>query len=261
VVDDNIVNQKLAAKILQKMGHTVDIVENGQLGVDKVKSRNYDIVFMDCQMPVMDGYAAVGAIRDYEAGGDRLPVVAMTANAMKGDREKCLAAGMDDYITKPFKPKDFKEAVATWVEVEATVEKKVEKKPEPAASGEGLTVLVVDDNVVNQKLAAKILQKLGHSVDIVKNGREAVDSVGSKGYDIVFMDCQMPEMDGYTATRTIRGSEDGGKRLPIVAMTANAMKGDRENCLDAGMDDYITKPFKSADFEKAIRTWVESHTA
>jgi len=267
VVDDNIVNQKLASKILQKMGHQVDIVENGQLGVDSVAAGAYDIVFMDCQMPVMDGYAAVGAIREREtkANLDRLPVVAMTANAMSGDREKCLAAGMDDYITKPFKPKDFKEAVATWIESgegEAAEEAqpvvlKKEPKPVPVVTTDGLTVLVVDDNIVNQKLAAKILQKLGHSVDIVKNGREAVDRVGVKGYDIVFMDCQMPEMDGYTATRTIRGSEADGKRLPIVAMTANAMKGDRENCLEAGMDDYITKPFNSADFEKAIKSWVE----
>ena len=111
---------------------------------------------------------------------------------------------------------------------------------------------------MNQKLAAKILQKLGHKVDVVKNGREAVESVGNQSYDIVFMDCQMPEMDGYTATRTIRGEEGDARRLPIVAMTANAMKGDRENCLAAGMDDYITKPFKSADFEKAIETWVEA---
>ncbi|MEC9464421.1 MAG: response regulator [Myxococcota bacterium] len=269
VVDDNVVNQKLAAKILQKMGHHVDIVENGQLGVDKVKAGHYDIVFMDCQMPVLDGYAAVGAIREYEAGGTRLPVVAMTANAMKGDREKCLAAGMDDYITKPFKPKDFKQAVATWVtgqegeEPTAPAESKVEKVSESknvsaSEECEALMVLVVDDNIVNQKLAAKILQKLGHKVDVVKNGREAVESVGSQGYDIVFMDCQMPEMDGYTATRTIRGSEGDAQRLPIVAMTANAMKGDRENCLAAGMDDYITKPFKSADFEKAIETWVEA---
>lgn len=254
VVDDNIVNQKLAAKILQKLGRQVDICSNGAEAVERIRKGSYDIVFMDCQMPVMDGYTATQEIRNWESAGRRLPIIAMTANAMKGDREKCLEAGMDDYMTKPFKKADFARNLETWLEDRAQPQSQTE--PAKAASESGLQVLVVDDNIVNQKLASKFLQKLGHRVDIVSNGLLAVEQVKCKPYDIVFMDCQMPEMDGYTATRTIRGAEAGGTRLPIVAMTANAMRGDRENCMDAGMDHYITKPFKQLDFSEAIQTLV-----
>ena len=161
---------------------------------------------------------------------------------------------MDDYRTKPFKRADFERNISTWVSVpEPTADQNIVEE----SVSEGLRVLVVDDNVVNQKLASKFLQKLGHRVDIVSNGLLAVKQVEAQSYDIVFMDCQMPEMDGYTATRTIRGTETGEERLPIVAMTANAMTGDRENCLAAGMDHYITKPFKQADFLEAISSLVQ----
>ncbi|MBT6431966.1 MAG: response regulator [Deltaproteobacteria bacterium] len=255
VVDDNLVNQKLAAKMIQKLGHHVDIAVNGQLGFEQVQKSQYDIVFMDCQMPVMDGYTATKSIRNWEPKDKRLPIVAMTANAMTGDRERCLDSGMDDYMTKPFKKADFERNIETWVP-KVSVEASPPAKAEAEENTEGLRVLVVDDNVVNQKLASKFLQKLGHRVDVVSNGLLAVNQVKAEDYDIVFMDCQMPEMDGYTATRTIRGNEAEGKRLPIVAMTANAMTGDRENCLAAGMDHYITKPFKQLDFSEAITSLV-----
>ena len=157
-------------------------------------------------------------------------------------------------MTKPFKRTDFERNIETWV----SIPEPAVQPPEPEEPvQEGLRILVVDDNVVNQKLASKFLQKLGHRVDIVSNGLLAVKQVEAQSYDIVFMDCQMPEMDGYTATRTIRSGEAEGKRLPIVAMTANAMTGDRENCLAAGMDHYITKPFKQADFSEAISSLVQ----
>ena len=119
-------------------------------------------------------------------------------------------------------------------------------------------VLVVDDNLVNQKLSSKMLQRLGCEVQIVENGQLAVERLQERGFDVVFMDCQMPVMDGYEATRRVRTREENGKlaRTPIVAMTANAMQGDREKCLAAGMDDYITKPFKPADFKRMLESWV-----
>jgi len=119
-------------------------------------------------------------------------------------------------------------------------------------------VLVVDDNLVNQKLSSKMLQRLGCEVQIVENGQLAVECLQERGFDVVFMDCQMPVMDGYEATRRVRTREENGKlaRTPIVAMTANAMQGDREKCLAAGMDDYITKPFKPADFKRMLESWV-----
>jgi CheY-like chemotaxis protein/HPt (histidine-containing phosphotransfer) domain-containing protein len=117
-------------------------------------------------------------------------------------------------------------------------------------------VLLVEDNAVNQKLAVRLLEKLGCRVDLAGNGREAVDMLVTLPYDLVFMDCQMPEMDGYEATRLIRASETAAARVPIVAMTANAMRGDREKCLEAGMDDYIAKPIRAPELAAMLERWI-----
>ena len=117
-------------------------------------------------------------------------------------------------------------------------------------------VLVADDNRVNQKVAQVFLQRLGCTVDLAANGREAIDRIGDGPYDMVFMDCQMPELDGYAATREIRRRE-GASRTPIVAMTASAMEGDREKCLAAGMDDYIAKPVTKEDLRAAVARWAD----
>jgi CheY-like chemotaxis protein len=117
-------------------------------------------------------------------------------------------------------------------------------------------VLVVEDHAVNRMLATRLLAKLGCEVEIAENGRIALERTAQHSYDLIFMDCQMPEMDGYEATRAIRERERAGAgRTPIVALTANAMSQDRERCLEAGMDDYITKPYAAADFERALQRW------
>src|SRR5262249_45233977 len=115
-----------------------------------------------------------------------------------------------------------------------------------------------EDNVVNQKLAVRILERLGCQVELAVNGAVAVEMIAATEYDLVLMDCQMPELDGYEATRRIRARERGLKRIPIVAMTANAMAGDREECLAAGMDDYVSKPVKPGEIAAALRRWAGS---
>jgi len=117
-------------------------------------------------------------------------------------------------------------------------------------------LLVTEDNAVNQKVAVAILKKLGFTTDLANNGHEAVEMVRAKEYDLVFMDCQMPEMDGFQATRAIREMEGGGRRVPILAMTANAMQGDRERCLEVGMDDYIPKPITIVELKGALHRWL-----
>ena len=122
----------------------------------------------------------------------------------------------------------------------------------------GARVLITDDNVVNQKIAAKMLEKLGCRVDIAANGQEAINAVVNRSYDVLLMDCEMPEMDGFTATRQIRAREtDSGHRLPIVAMTANTSVEDRERCLDAGMDDHICKPVQFDELLTAMLKWTQ----
>jgi CheY-like chemotaxis protein len=124
------------------------------------------------------------------------------------------------------------------------------------STGRGGRVLIVEDNAVNQKLAAKVLEKMGCNVDVAANGLEAVQMIRQIPFDLVFMDCQMPVMDGYQATAEIRTFEGVGRRVPIVAMTAHAMQGDKEKCLKAGMDDYIAKPINLDEVKAALTRWL-----
>ena len=123
-------------------------------------------------------------------------------------------------------------------------------------AGRAVRILVAEDNLVNQRVAVRVLEKLGLPTDIAANGRDAVTMLGSAHYDLIFMDCQMPEMDGYEATREIRAGESPGRHVPVIAMTAEAMAGTRELCLEAGMDDYITKPVKMVDLFDALQKWI-----
>src|SRR5262249_40862062 len=129
-----------------------------------------------------------------------------------------------------------------------------DSQPRPSAA-DGPRVLLAEDNAVNQRLALRLLEKLGCCVDVVANGREAGGAVARGDYALVFMDCQMPEMDGFEATTTIRQCETGPRHVPIIALTASAMQGDREACLAAGMDDYLSKPLGMHDMERMLRRW------
>ncbi|MDQ6759888.1 MAG: response regulator [Acidobacteriota bacterium] len=118
------------------------------------------------------------------------------------------------------------------------------------------SILIAEDNLINQKVIERMVQKLGYRADLVANGREALEALTRMPYGLVFMDCQMPEMDGFEACREIRNRDLGGTRIPVIAITANAMKGDRERCLAAGMDDYVSKPFKQDDLKNVIEKWI-----
>ena len=128
-----------------------------------------------------------------------------------------------------------------------------------AQSGTKPRLLLVEDNAVNQKVACKMLEKLGYRVDVAGNGQEAVAAHERSPYPLIFMDCQMPEMDGFEATALIRKMEGQSAHTPIVAMTANAMQGDRERCLAAGMDDYVAKPIRPKDLQTVLDTWLGNH--
>ncbi len=263
LAEDNRVNQGFAVEILEGLGVAVELAANGAEAVDKAMANRYDLVLMDCQMPVMDGFEATRAIIARAKAGDiaEVPVVALTASDLKGDRELCLEAGMCDYVTKPMRKADLAHVLSKWLPASLVQQ----PAPEPEVSVDpsaprfsGTRILLVEDNRINREFALEMLHGLEADVQIAENGKIAVEKVRTQAFDIVLMDCQMPEMDGYEATGLIREMAAAGEigTVPIVALTANAMIGDREKCLSAGMDDFITKPVKKAQLVEAMTKWL-----
>jgi signal transduction histidine kinase/DNA-binding response OmpR family regulator len=224
----------------------------------------YQIAILDQQMPTMDGEELARAIK---ADGEleSTVLVLLTSIGVRGDAVPMKEAGFSAYLTKPARESQLRNALITvWgsrkraLSEQFVTRHSVGEDPatifpvEPAQPIFRARVLIVEDNAVNQRIAARLLEKLGCRVDVAANGREAVEMVDLLPYDAIFMDCQMPEMDGFEATREIRRRERSGIHRPIIAMTANATQGDRERCLEAGMDDYVSKPMRKADFTDAL---------
>ncbi len=268
VAEDNPVNQKLIMSILKKLGHNATLAENGALAVEAEKQAHYDLILMDLQMPVMDGLDATRNIIINAKGKERPIILALTANAMPGDKERCLDAGMDDYLTKPIQIKALVEKIEKWVPqkeqtdfAQSQVKQEGTKMPVQAQiilnDVEKVTykILVAEDNLVNQKLIMSILKKMGHNVTLVENGALAFEAALKENFDIIIMDLQMPVMDGLEASRQIKANDTIQPKPIILALTANAMSGDKERCLSAGMDDYLTKPIQIKILEEALKKW------
>jgi CheY-like chemotaxis protein len=226
----------------------------------------FELAILDRQMPEMDGVALARAVKsDRAIAATRL--VMMTSLGDVGDGPKLAQTGIAECLTKPVKHGVLRESIARILSSEpaATAASAVNGDPTgrpevPHAMRPGIRVLVAEDNPVNRKLALVQLQQLGYTADAVANGAEAIHAIERIPYDIVLMDCQMPEVDGYEATREIRRRQLGGKRIPIVAMTAHAMTGDREKCLEAGMDDYIRKPVDRGALAAMLVLWSPAAT-
>jgi CheY-like chemotaxis protein len=231
----------------------------------------FKVALVDYLMPAMDGEAFGRAVRAHREGSG-LRLVLLTSSGQRGEANRFHEVGFDGYFVRPVRQSILEQALSvvlaegrptTLVTRHSLAEAKpapIVRAPEPAPKPEQYRarVLVAEDNLVNQKLAVRILERLGCRVELAINGAVAVEMTAAAEYDLVLMDCQMPELDGYDATRQIRARERGLKRIPIVAMTANAMAGDREECLAAGMDDYVSKPVKPGEIEAALRRWAGS---
>ncbi len=175
----------------------------------------------------------------------------------------CKEAGISACLPKPVRPQRLLDALGDVLEpMVAELSRKTPGAPVvpaglPATLGDGRRVLAAEDNAVNKKLIGRLLEKAGFVADVVDNGRQAVEAVARVDYDAVLMDCQMPEMDGYQAAAAIRRAESGqSRRVPIIALTASAMESDRERCLAAGMDDYLTKPIKPSELADVLARWI-----
>jgi CheY-like chemotaxis protein len=210
----------------------------------------FGIVLIDSRSAETVGIEDCGDIlRQPQFGEARLVLLTCFAGHEAG--RIAVAAGFDCYLSRPLHESQLLDVI--------TAPKSSRKAS--AAPNSTLTdapssrILVAEDNAVNQRLMSKLLAKMGHAVEIAGNGRLAVEAATSQNYDLILMDCLMPVLDGFEATTAIRRQESPGRRVPIIALTANAMKGDRERCLEAGMDDYLSKPIDAGRLHAAIRRW------
>jgi PAS domain S-box-containing protein len=254
IVDDNATNRRILEEVFTNWHMRPVTVEGGaaalaELEKSSLAGQSFAVVLLDGHMPGMDGFALAQRItRDRRYAGTRL--VMLTSGAPE-DVSRCRKLGISAYLTKPVKQSELFDVVVSVIS-EPVIEKPKSPK-KPRARLRGLHVLLAEDNQVNQLVATRILQKLGHQVTVVSSGREAVSAVQSGKFDVIAMDVQMPEMDGLEATADIRRWErTTGTHIPIIAITAHAMKGDRERCLEAGMDGYTSKPIRIKELEQAI---------
>ena len=292
-VDDNETNRMVLYHYAHAWGMESVLAENGLQALDLLREQVQrgtpcDLAILDMNMPHMNGMELAQAIKA-DPDLKSLRLVLLTSSGLRGDSAKSQVVGVEAYLSKPVRKMDLQTSLESimapsqGVEVPGSVksEKAVQRERSLPQSASG-HILVVDDHVVNQQLAQMMLERLGHRIDVVSNGLEAIEAVKQIPYDLVFMDCQMPEMDGYEGTKKIREMESGRRealgvkgevqganssylspftphansRIPIVAMTANAMKGDREKCLAAGMDDYVSKPIKHEDLALIVAKWL-----
>jgi PAS domain S-box-containing protein len=263
VVDDNETNRRILRDMLGAEGVAVDAAASADAGFAALQraaqaGTPYDFAILDVQLPDRDGFALAAQIRAApELAG--LPLLILTSAGERGDAARCRELGVQAYLTKPVVRTDLIEAVGAMLAPAAPAALAAPTAPGAhiitrhsiTESRRSLRILLAEDNPVNQQVAVAMLVKRGHQVDVVETGRAAVDAVAARAYDVVLMDIQMPELDGLAATQRIRALPHG-RVLPVIALTAHALSGERERCLAAGMDGYLAKPFKAHELFAAV---------
>ena len=247
IVDDNEVNRRILQGMLLNWWMRPKVVADGKAALEALQRANdtgdpVQLILMDGMMPGMDGREVASRIKS-DPGLKQIPVVLLTSTTHPDYARQCLELGVEGYLTKPVRQTELLKLILSL----SGGQKKqpAVEKPEAVMPIRGVHVLLVEDNPVNQQIAVRMLERHGHSVKAAGNGREALGLLDMEHFDVVLMDVQMPDMDGFEATAAIRERElHTEAHVPIVAMTAHTMEGDRERCLGAGMDDYITKPIR-----------------
>jgi signal transduction histidine kinase/DNA-binding response OmpR family regulator len=259
VVDDNPTNRRILGEMLERWGMKPVLAANAEEALATLRAAQqpatpFALLLTDANMPGIDGFTLVERIRQ-EASLRQTTIMMLTSAGQRGEGARCRELGIAAYLVKPVSQSELLDAIrrvlATKVRLED--ERGLVTRHSLREARRGLRILLAEDNAVNQRLAARLLEKRGHTVVVTANGREAVEAFSRQKFDLVMMDVQMPEMDGFEATAAIRTRENAtGVHIPIIAMTAHAMSGDRERCLAAGMDGYVSKPIQAQEVFGAI---------
>jgi signal transduction histidine kinase/DNA-binding response OmpR family regulator len=264
IVDDNRTNRRILEGILKRWEMKFTSVEDGDTALEELSAARevaepYALILTDVHMPGMNGFTLVEHIR-HTPGLSTATIMMLTSAGHRGDALRCKELGVSAYLLKPIRQSELREAIARVLgareqqgAIPLLTRYSLHDARDPA---EVLRILLAEDNVVNQRLATRLLEKRGHRVSVAANGREALEALAKDNYDLVLMDVQMPEMDGMEATAKIREMEKiTGRHQPVVALTAHAMKADHDLCLAAGMDGYLTKPIRQLELDELLEKY------
>ncbi|HXG84989.1 MAG TPA: PAS domain S-box protein [Pyrinomonadaceae bacterium] len=272
IVDDNRTNRRIFLHQTASWGMIPAEADSGKAALRLLRSaaakgEPFDVAILDLMMPEMDGFDLARRIKS-DASLASVALVLLSFSGKSGRGQTARETGIAAYLQKPVRQSQLYNCLTTVVgergKSENTAPERVitrhtlreeDSQRKNKSARPGVRILLAEDNTVNQKVALSQLKNLGYDADVAANGREAVEAVGKNGYDIVLMDCQMPEMDGFEATAEIRRLQDDAKPPVIIAMTAHALEGEREKCLAAGMDDYLSKPVKAESLRRTIERW------
>src|SRR5208337_1129376 len=261
IIDDNRTNQRILHGMLLRWEMKPMSVDGGEealaaLALARDKGEQFSLILTDMHMPHMDGFTLIERIRQQPALSTPT-IVMLTSAGHRGDAERCRQLGVAAYLLKPVRQSELREAIALVLggrPYNGAIPLVTRYSLQDVRDVDDiLSILVAEDNLVNQRLAARMLEKRGHRVTLAGNGQEALDAIAREAFDIVFMDVQMPEMDGMTAASILRQREQGSsKHQVVIALTAHALKGDEERCLAAGMDGYLSKPIRPQELDDIL---------
>jgi len=266
IVDDNATNRRIMHGIFSRWGMDITLAEGGTQALEELSAARdagsaHALLLTDLQMVEMDGFALAERIRKQQAFSN-LAIMMLSSAGRRGDGARCQELGISAYLLKPVRQLELRSAILRVLGGTGPKENLPlvtrytlnQAAPPPVV----LRILLAEDNTVNQRLAMRLLEKRGHQVTLASNGREAIAETEKRSFDLVLMDLQMPEMDGFEATAVLREREkETGTRLPVIALTAHALQGDRERCLDAGIDGYLTKPIRGQELDAVLTTYAE----
>jgi CheY-like chemotaxis protein/HPt (histidine-containing phosphotransfer) domain-containing protein len=262
IVDDNETNRVILTKSAEALGSRANAVSSGGLALESLRNAQragdpYHVVLLDMEMPGMDGEQTARAIKS-DPGTKYTKIIILTSIGQRGFASHLESLGCSGYLVKPVKQQMLFDAVIAALGRDERYPGFITQDSLSEQRKPGLPILLAEDNPINQKLAVVLLQKAGYSVDAVENGLQAFEKAKANPYSAILMDVQMPEMDGLESTRRIRALEqNNGRHVPIIAITAHALRGDRERFLSAGMDDHITKPLEAKILLSVLERWTQ----